>query len=416
MTTPFPSLSERGARRTPSPIRELMPYMREPGMISLGGGYPNPDTFPFQGMQVDLVGRDEPVALNAQELSAAMQYAQTPGVPMLLDRLTSWHEFKGGPSLPTEQFLVLTGSQEGLFIAADVLLDPSDEIVISEPSYPGALSAFRSATARLTTIPVDSEGLQVDLLEELLQKRRGSGAPYPKVVYTIPNGHNPAGVSLSEKRRHRLAALAEEYELFLFEDDPYELLALDESPRPPSLQSLVPERVLRFDSFSKILCPGLRLGYASGPAHVIRAMALHKQASSLHTSSFAQALLHAFLRVEGNDGLMLRIRTNVPLYRRNRDAMLEASRRFLPEGVNWRTPTSGMFVWYTLPEGFDAARMVREDCSDLKVLLVPGSAFSPTGGLNNAMRASYSMVSIADAVEGMRRFGAMIERERLRLS
>ncbi len=414
MSSIFPTLSARGAGRAPSPIRELMPYMREPGMISLGGGYPNPATFPFRGFSVELVGSEAPLALTGEELAAAMQYAQTPGLPMLLERLTSWHATKGGPALPTEQFLVLTGSQEGLYIAADVLLDEDDEVLLSEPSYPGALSAFRSFTRHLTAIPMDDQGLSAAGLEAVLREREAGGGKMPRLLYTIPNGHNPAGISQSETRRHELVALAERYGLFILEDDPYELLALDDGPRPPSLQSLAPERVLRLDSFSKILCPGLRLGYATGPAHVIRAMALHKQASNLHTSSFAQAILHAFLRSEGDEGLLRRIRTNVPLYRRNRDAMIEASRQFLPDDVRWRTPAAGLFIWYTLPEGFDAARMIREDCAALSILLVPGSAFSTTGGLRNAMRASFSMVSIAETVEGVRRFAQMIERERAR--
>lgn len=405
-------LSSRAQRRRPSPIREMVKYLSMDGMLSLGGGYPNPQTFAFAKVTVELAGGGSaPLVLEGAELERATQYGASDALGALAERLAEWHRYKDDVTLESGRFVVTNGSQEALYVLADVLLDDGDEVVLSEPTYPGALAAFRSFTDRFTAIPLDDDGLRTDVLADLLAARAAKGEPMPRFVYTIPNGHNPAGVTLSEPRRHALAALARAYDLPIVEDDPYELVRLEEAAPLPTLQSLAPDHVVRLDSFSKILCPGLRLGYASGPAPVLRAMVLHKQASNLHTSTFAQAILAAFLRQEGPDGLARRITSNVALYRRNRDAMLEGAREHLPDGVRYATPRAGMFLWFTLPEGCDGERMLAEDAEALGVALVPGAHFSTVGGCRNAMRASFSMVTPDGAREGMRRFGVMIRRE-----
>ncbi|MBM4319302.1 MAG: PLP-dependent aminotransferase family protein [Deltaproteobacteria bacterium] len=411
-----PRWSTRALRRTPSPIRELMPLLSLEGMISLGGGYPNPETFAFRQVRVELKQPDggeggASLLLEGPELLQASQYGATEGLPALLEQLRGWQRFKDGVELDRNQLLLLNGSQEGLYIAADLLLDEGDEVVVDEPTYPGALAAFRSFTDRFLAIALDGEGMCTDELSRLLERRRERGEPLPRFVYTIPNGHNPAGVTLSEPRRHALAELARRYDLLLLEDDPYQLLDLDGGERLPTLQRLAPERVLRLDSFSKILCPGLRLGYATGPAELVRAMVLHKQASNLHTSSFAQALLQAYFRAEGNTGLLQRVQASVALYRRSRDAMVAAAHRHLPPEIRFQVPRAGMFLWFALPAGCDAGRMVQQDARELGVLLVPGGAFSAQGGCRNALRASYSMVDPPRIEEGMRRFAEMIRRE-----
>lgn len=405
-------LSSRARRRRASPIRELIPYMALEDMISLGGGYPNPDTFPIGELRVVLKGESpRELVIAGDALARAQQYGATEGAPGLLELLRSWHLAKDDVRLGPGELMVLNGSQEGLYLAADVLLDEGEEVLLSEPSYPGAVAALRSFGARLTTVPLDGDGLRVDLLAELLERRREAGAPLPRLVYTIPNGHNPAGVSLSVERRRALAALAQEHDLLLLEDDPYQLVRLQPGPPLPTLQSLAPERVLRLDSFSKILCPGLRIGYVSGPAPLVRAMALHKQASNLQTGSLTQAVLAAYLDALGNDGLLRHVDTVVRRYTTQRDAMVTAARRHLPASVSFEVPQAGMFLWLRLPTGCDAQRMIDADCEALKVLLVPGAAFSTTGGCTDALRASYSLVSPERLDEGMRRLALMLGRE-----
>lgn len=402
---PF-SLSSRAARRQPSPIRELIPLMRRPGVISFGGGYPNPETFAFSGLQVQLIG-GQSLELSGARLGAATQYAATEGIPELREKMAAWHKHLHGappPGLP----LVLTGSQEGLYLAADVLLDEGDEVIVGEPTYSGALAAFRSFTEHFSAVSVDDEGMVISEIEALIAARKLENSPLPKMIYVIPNGDNPSGTTLSLARREQLAALAKREDLLVLEDDPYALLALDGQMRLPTLQSMAPEHVLRLDSFSKILSPGLRIGYATGPEGIMRAMVLHKQASTLQSSSFTQAILLALFETVGFAALEAQIEASMGVYRRNRAAMLAAAKRLLPPEVRYNQPKSGMFLWMLLPDGVDAAAMIREHLDQFPVIVVPGGAFSTQGGLKNALRLSFSLIDEASADEGMRRLGAMI--------
>ncbi len=403
-------LSSRAKRRTPSPIRELVPLMGLDGMISLGGGYPNPQTFAFTGVRLDTCD-GEAIDISGADLLAATQYGPTDGLPELLDLLRQWQRHKDGVDLSAVGLITLNGSQEGLYMVADALLDPGDAVVVSEPTYPGALAAFRTFTDHFIAVPIDAEGERADVLEALLTARADSGQPMPKFIYTIPSGHNPAGITTSEARRRHLVAIAQRFGVLIVDDDPYQLVQLEpQAPRLPTLQALAPDQVLRLDSFSKILCPGLRLGYASGPAALVRAMSLYKQAANLHTSSMGQVILAAYLRQVGFDGLLARIEENMRLYRSHRDAMVAAAREHLPPEVRFHVPTAGMFIWFELPPQVDADHMVRRYAQENKVLLVPGPAFSTQGGCRHAVRASFSMVGPAQLAEGMRRLAQMIAR------
>ena len=414
-TGPF-RLSSRALRRSPSPIRELMPYLRQEGMISFGGGYPNPETFAFESMRVRLTRDGGEVTISGADMVAASQYGATEGLPALRAELRRWLFVKNGVEVPEAGMTVVNGNQEGIYLAGDVLLDEGDEAVVTEPTYPGALAAFRSFSEGLLAIPIDAEGIRTKILAEALAEREREGRPLPKLIYAIPNGDNPAGTTLSLSRRKALVALAVRYDIPIVEDDPYELIRLHDHPPLPCLYALAPSHVLRLDSLSKILCPGLRLGCVSGPPQLVRALNLHKQASNLHTSTFAQAVLLAYLRQDGPEGLLARVATNVALYRRNRDAFVEAATRILPDDVVLDVPEAGLFLWITLPEGFDGQRMVDQDCADLGVLLVPGAAFSTCGGLRNALRASFSMIDPRTMETGVRRLAEMIRRERERVS
>ncbi len=410
-----PLLAARTAGLAPSPIRKLAPLMRLPGMISLGGGYPNPGTFAFSSMTVDFhTGRSLQIA--GADLVAACQYGPTDCHVSLKPLLQAWHNAKDGVELGNDMIQVLNGSQEGLHVLGYLLLDPGDSVAISEPAYPGALTAFRAFSDKFLPIPIDEHGTVTSELERKLEGIRAQGGKLPKFVYEVPNGHNPAGVSLSLERRHHLLELARRFDLLIVEDDPYQLLQLEDREPIPTLQSLDRHgHVLRLDSFSKIFSPGLRVGYASGPAELIRLFELYKQGTNLHTSSMAQALLAGFLQLHTPEEFRALVRRNCRVYRDNRDAMIDGARRFLPDGVHYNVPNEGMFIWFVLPEQFDAQRMVETDSTDLGVLLVPGPAFSTSGGLTHCMRASFSMVAPDALREGMRRFGEMIEREAARV-
>ncbi|HEY3447902.1 MAG TPA: PLP-dependent aminotransferase family protein [Myxococcales bacterium] len=409
------SIQERLARRAqgkaPSPIRELVPLMKLPGMISLGGGYPNPDTFVFSRVEVGFK-QGAKIVLEGKELIAASQYGPTDGQPELVQSLLEWHQKKDGVKLEPSQILVLNGSQEGLFIMPYLFLDEDDTCVVSEPDYSGALGAFASfCKTTPLSVPLDGQGMDTGALAKLLAARRQAGQRMPKYVYVVPNGHNPGGVALSLDRRKELVRLAEEHDLLVLEDDPYQLVRLDGSQPPPTLQSMAPHRVIRLDSFSKIFTPGLRVGYVTGPADAVRQFVLFKQSCNLHTSALAQALLDKFLRTVGPEGFRAEIRKNCEFYRTNRDAMVAAARESLPKEVRFNVPTEGMFIWFELPARCDAKRMIEADTRKELVIAVPGGAFSTTGGLKNCLRASYSLVTPEQIREGMKRLGRMIDAE-----
>lgn len=409
-------LARRALGMKPSPIRKLVPMMRKPGMISLGGGYPNAGTFAFSAIDVSFKsGRHFTIQDNAMDL--ACQYGPTDGSADLKAILIDWQKKKDGVHLEGNQLQILNGSQEGLHIMAYLFLNREDRAIMTEPAYPGTLGAFRAFNQNFIPVPLDTQGMKTDALETILAGIQQAGERMPKFIYDVPNGNNPAGVTLSLERRRHLLDIASRYELLILEDDPYQLLQLDGAEPLPSLQSLDREgRVVRLDSFSKIFAPGLRLGYASGPAEIISLFQLYKQGTNLHTSSMDQSMLAGFFTGHPYAEFRALIRENCLVYRKNRDAVIEAARRLLPGDVRFNVPAAGMFIWFELPDGFDAERMVETDGEALGILLVPGSAFSTANGLKNFMRASFSMLSPDQADESMSRFAQMIERERTRIA
>ena len=410
-----PLLARRVQGMKPSPIRKLVPIMRIPGMISLGGGYPNAQTFAFTS--VDAVfksGRQFKIRDKAMEL--ACQYGPTDASAELKPHIVKWQNDKDGVQLKGDQIQVLNGAQEGLHTMAYLFLDVEDSVIMSEPAYPGALGAFRAFTEHFIPIPLDGQGMITTELERVLAMKKAAGERLPKFIYDVPNGNNPAGVTLSLERRMHLLQIASRYDLLVLEDDPYQLVQLEDTDPLATLQSLDREgRVVRLDSFSKIFAPGLRLGYASGPAEIIGYLQLYKQGSNLHTSAMDQALLAGFFASHTYEEFRTMIRESCSIYRRNRDAVLAAARKYLPTDIRYNIPLAGMFLWFEMPEGFDADRMVDTDGMDLGILLIPGSGFSTTGGMKNYMRASFSMIAPEQIEEGMTRFAEMIERERKRI-
>jgi len=412
-----PLLSRRMRGLKPSPIRKLNPIMRMPGMISLGGGYPNAKTFVFESLDV-VFKSGARFTIRDQSMDLACQYGPTDFHAELKPLILRWHIGKDGVELKADQVQILNGAQEGLHMMAYLFANEEDSVVVSEPTYPGALGAFRAFTENFISIPLDSQGMITAELEKILRKRQAAGERMPKFIYEVPNGHNPAGVSLVLDRRRHLLEIAARYRIMILEDDPYQLIRLEKGRDPaPTLQSMDRENlVVRLDSFSKIFAPGLRLGYVSGPADVIGCFQLYKQGANIHTSAMDQSLLTGFLANHTQEAFRAMIRENCRIYRRNRDAVLEAARKHLPADIRYHIPQEGMFLWFEMPEGFDADRMVEQDGVKLGVLLVPGSGFSTTGGLKNFMRASFSMIDPEQIEEGLIRFAGMIERERERIN
>jgi DNA-binding transcriptional MocR family regulator len=409
------TLEEKMARRargkSPSPIRELLAFTAVPGLISLGGGYPSPETFVFSEARFRLKS-GVTCTLKDDLLTAASQYGPSEGQAHFKEKLALWHERKSGKKPAPEEMVVLNGCQEGLFIAAYLFCEADDRICLSEPTYPGAVAAFSSFCRQFIPVEMDRHGIQTSRLEEKLQQIRASGERLPKLIYCIPNGHNPGGVSLSLERRRHLVDIAGRFDILLIEDDPYELIRLTDAPPLPSLQSLDRKGlVIRLDSFSKIFIPGLRLGYATAHPDIIRQFVLFKQSSNLHTSSFNQMLIARYLEEAGIESFLDHIKQNCAFYRKNRDVMIDAAGKHLEGLADYHVPDAGMFIWFELPERLDTDRMIRDQAEKRLVLCIPGSGFSTRGGLKHCLRATFGSTTPGQIEKGIERLAAMIRGE-----
>ena len=392
--------SKRLAGRRKSIIRELEPLSRLPGVISLGAGYPSPATFPLREARFDIDGIA--IELSAEDRQRACQYGPTEGDPALVQRLHAWHAAKSGVSLEAGQLLVLSGSQEGLFSIACLVLDPGDAVLLAEPAYPGALSSFTLFTEELVGVAQDERGMRPDALRDALAACRAPA----KMLYLNPTCQNPAGVTMDEERRRALLAIAAQHGLLVVEDDAYELLGFDDGPRPPTLQALDPANVLRLDSFSKVLAPGLRLGYASGPRWLVDELRLLRQSSTIQSSSLDQVLLEKVLEVLGTDGLMQRVARSRAHYRKACDTVREALARHLPS-ARYVRPAGGFFLWLEV-DGVDTAAMIRGLAGVAGVLMMPGAGFAVRGNLDHALRIAFSLQTNEALAEGIRRLKEMI--------
>lgn len=410
-----PSLTDLFADRVhfrqPSIIRELLPLANQPGVISLGGGYPNPFCFPLTGASFRF--GDLQIDIDGGALTDACQYGPSEGLKCLVEDILGWHEYKSKTSLKPENVCILNGAQEGLFLAAQLFLNQGDSLLMSEPVYPGAVSAFRCFTDNIIPVPQDKEGVIPESLSECLERRRRKALPLPKLLYLNSNCQNPAGISISKSRRENLLEIASSYSLAVIEDDPYEMLTFHHEDRPPTMQSLSGARVLRLDSFSKVFVPGFRLGYMSGPPEIMQVVKQIKGALNIHSSGFNQMVLEKFLKKVGYEGLNSRIRDNMRFYHENYQSMEEALGTHLKGRVQYNRPDGGFFVWVEIlsdrRKDMDTKDMILNLCKQEGVLAMPGSGFSITGAFGSHVRLSYSQQTKEDIKQGIQRLSRMID-------
>ncbi|HEX9312463.1 MAG TPA: PLP-dependent aminotransferase family protein [Actinomycetota bacterium] len=369
-------------------------------IISFSGGFPDPKTFP-----ADVVARLM-ADLAAAGDASAMQYAPTEGLPgpraFMADRL---QEREGRRPAPQE-LLITSGGIEALDLVSKSLLDPGDLALVEGPTYLGAIMAFRGFQAEVRAVPVDDEGLQVDRLADELE-RASRDRRVPKLLYTIPDHQNPAGVTMSSDRREALVELAARYGFLVVEDVAYRELGFDgDRGRLPSLWSLDPEVVVQAGTFSKTFFPGVRLGWAAGPAPVIAQMTSAKQ----NTDQCAGALGQRLLEEYGRQGhLDAGIRRSVELYARRCGLLLGALDRHMPkDDVTWTRPRGGFFSWMTLPSGLDTVELAKEAMAE-RVAFVPGAPFHPDGSGSNTLRLAFSRVEDDQIDEGIRRLAGVVK-------
>ena len=394
------------ARRTQemksSAMRDLMAITARPEVISLAGGLPDTTCFPSE----DVAALMSSVAADAS--ARALQYGPTEGMDELKDCIVEVMA-EEGMDVGADELLITTGGQQVIDLVCKTLIDPGDVIVAEGPTYPGAVPTFGAYQADVVQIEMDADGMRVDLLEETLDRLQADGRR-PKFVYTVPTFQNPAGVTMSLDRRRQLVRIAKQRELFVLEDNPYGLLRYEGEPLPPLYALDGGEFVIYLGTFSKILSPGLRLGWTAAPRPVLEKLNLGKQGVDLCSSTFSQFFVVEYFRRRDWRRLLGSFRD---VYRRRRDVLLEALEEHLPAEAEWTRPGGGLFIWATLPSYIDTtdllARALREH-----VAFVPGRAAYLDGRGGSSMRLNFSGVSEDDLREGVRRIGKVVS-EQVRL-
>jgi 2-aminoadipate transaminase len=376
-----------------SEIREILKLTRRPEVISFAGGLPAPELFPSDELRAvaDQVLRHEP--------GLALQYSPTEGDPLLRHALARHMNRRLGCRVSEDEILITTGSQQGLDLTGKVFLDEGDVVLCESPTYIGAIQAFTAYGPRFVEVPTDDEGMLIPELVRLLSSHRRI-----RLAYVVPDFQNPTGRSWSSSRRMAFMQLMWRHGIPVVEDCPYGQVAFDGPAHRPLKALDRCDQLLFLGTFSKILCPGLRIGWVAGPRHTLERYVLAKQGSDLHTSSLDQRLVARFLE-RGRLGANLSAICDT--YRERRDAMLGALDATMPPGVRWTRPGGGLFVWLELPPGADARDLLLR-CLEHDVAFVPGGSFFPNGGHDNTLRLNFSNMPCERIVEGVRRISAVL--------
>ncbi|KAJ7796750.1 PLP-dependent transferase [Mycena olivaceomarginata] len=420
--TPF--LSDIAKARLPSPIRSLFPLEATPGVLSLLAGKPNPTTFPFTSFSFTAqspptedghaASEDINLSLSGPELAAGLQYGPTGGMAPLVDWLYDLQRTVHGRGRGEGWALsVGSGSQDLLSKAIVALLNPGDAVLVQSPVYAGVIPLFHSLKCEQIEVEADADGISTDSLRAILESWPADKAK-PRVLYTIPYGGNPTGATATLARRREVLKLAREHNFLIMEDDPYFYLFYG-TDRVPSYFALEHSdascighpvgRVLRFDSISKILSAGMRIGFASGPAPLLRAIDLHTACANLQPASLTQVIAHALLAAWGINGFLAHTRGVSDFYRTKRDVFEAAMQRHLNGLAEWVQPQSGLFFWFKLliPGADDSASVVRTQAFERGVLALPGTVFLPNGRATAYVRAAFSLLSPEEVDEALKR-------------
>ncbi|KAF4613657.1 hypothetical protein D9613_007469 [Agrocybe pediades] len=411
-------ISTAAKERKPSPIRNLLPLEKVPGVISLLAGKPNASTFPFTSLSFSARSPTDPtqestLTIDGAELEAGLQYGDTAGFKPLLDwifglqdalhgrrRGEGWKVSMGG------------GSQDLIYKAVNVMVDPGDSVLVESPVYAGVIPIFHSLHCNLIEVETDAQGIRSSSLRSILEEWPAD-KPKPKVLYTVPYGCNPTGATATLERRKEVLKLAREHNFIILEDDPYFYLYYGKEPRYPSYFALELEepevgRVLRFDSLSKILSAGIRIGFASGPEALLEAIDEHTATSNLQTSSLTQAIVYKLLDSWTYEGFRTHTEMVSEFYRQKRDVFESAMRKYLTGLAEWSQPEAGLFFWFKLllaeNEGKgDSEITIKTKAFEKGVLALPGTHFLPNGGPTPYVRASFSLTGEEDVDRAVRR-------------
>jgi 2-aminoadipate transaminase len=391
MQTPFAS---RMTILRASDIREILKVTQNPDMISFAGGLPAPELFP--NIEIGRIA-EEILRINGR---IALQYSPTEGHPRLREQIALRMNALWSTRLTNEEILVTTGSQQGLDLIAKLYLDEGDAVICESPTYLGAVMAFNVCKPRWVEVMTDNEGMDIRALEHALEMEERV-----KMIYVVPNYQNPTGRTWSPERRRSLLALAQRHCVPIIEDNPYGELTF-EGEKPLAIQSLDNDGlVISLGTFSKIFCPGLRIGWIAAEKRILEKLVILKQAADLHSSTLDQMITSAYLDLHDIEADLAEKRR---VYRDRRDAMLRALASAMPPGVTWSHPEGGLFLWLELPEGVDSRLLLRVSLSR-GVAFVPGESFFPTTNRPNTMRLNFSCMSEERIAEGIRRLAVAIK-------
>lgn len=424
-------LSDAAKTRKPSPIRGLFPLENKPGVISLLAGKPNDAMFPFKSLSFNITSPTDPsqeqsISLSGKDLSAGLQYGPTGGLPRLMKWFIGLQTLSHGRKSGEGWSLSMgSGSQDLIYKAVSALVNPEDAVLVESPVYAGVIPMLKSLHCEQIEIETDANGVCSHSLRDILENWP-IGKPKPKVFYTVPYGCNPTGMTATVERRKEVLQLAHEHNFLILEDDPYFYLYFGEAARPPSyfqleLDEPVVGRVIRFDSFSKILSAGIRMGFASGPKPIIDAIDLHTASANLQSSSLIQAITLALVEEWGYANFFAHTQAVADFYRKKRDVFESAMNAHLSGLAEWCTPEAGMFFWFKLllspnhtpgvDEG-DSEDLIRTKAYENGVLALPGTVFLPNGRKTSFVRASFSLCTEEQVNEALKRLRDVLLKER----
>lgn len=380
-----------------SAIREILKITANPEIISFAGGLPAPELFPIEEM------KHVAVTVLEEAGAEALQYSTTEGFLPLRQQIVARMASKLNVHVTHENIQIISGSQQGLDLSGKLFIDEGEIILCESPTYLAAISAFKAYGPKFIEIPTDDNGMIIEELEKVLKN-----TPKIKLIYVIPDFQNPTGRSWSLKRRERFMELINQYEIPVIEDNPYGELRFEGEPLP-ALKSLDTKGlVIFFSTFSKIFCPGLRIGWIVADKKILEKYTLLKQGVDLHSSSISQREISKFIELYDLDANVEKIRK---VYKKRRDVMLQAMEQEFPDTIEYTHPQGGLFLWVKLPAHIKANPLLLQ-CLEKKVAFVPGDSFFPNGGVENTLRLNYSNMPEERIVEGIKRLAAVIKEYR----
>jgi len=386
--------AKRAQNSVGSAIRDLLRYSMDPQNISLAGGLPAPDLFPTKEME------EICTKVLREKGKMALQYGSTDGAEALKMALANYLR-KLFPEIKAEDIQITSGSQQGLDLSGKVFLDEGDVVLCEDPSYVGAINAFKAYGVDFVGVPMDDQGMDMVALEKALQEN-----PKAKLIYAIPNFQNPTGRTMIVERRKKLAELASKYDVVVLEDNPYGELIYDGEPLPTVKSFDKTGHVVYLGSTSKIFCPGMRVAWVYADQEILRQYMIAKQSMDLQTNEFAQHIIAEYFTNYDIEDHIKKLRE---LYGHRKNVMVEAMKKEFPDSVKYTNPAGGMFTWVELPESFDADAMLAKAVEE-KVIYVPGSTFYAKEPKKNTIRLNFSNMTDERIVEGIKRLGNLFRK------